>query len=382
MYNGVQEIFNKFGYKYLTTYKPSREQLQTFNDIKNCHTKRFGGRIYKCKECGYSEYHYNSCRNRFCPNCQAYRASKWIDNHEEEILDIDYYHVVMAVPVELRTIFYHNQQVMYDKLFKISSDILLEVFSKYLNIEIGITSMLHTWSQRMEYHPHMHMIITAGGVNNLGKWVDIDSKQIPIDKIRKLFRDRLVKVIKTSNKIKMYGSYEYLNNKDNLFKYLDELYNQDFVCYLKKYDNIETIYEYLGKYAYKVCISNERIVKITDTRVTFTYRDRYNGDVERKMSVRGEEFIRKFLMNVLPKGFIKIRYYGIIAGRDKSLRINKLRILTNTKKIEKAREELIAKLNELTRKEVDKCPKCHGKLEDCGKIKRKRRSFVVNRYSE
>lgn len=122
---------------------------------------------------------------------------------------------------------------MYDKLFKISSDILLEVFSKYLNIEIGITSMLHTWSQRMEYHPHMHMIITAGVVNNLGKWVDIDSKKIPIDKIRKLFRDRLVKSIKTSNKIKMYGSYEYLNNKDNLFKYLDELYNQDFVCYLE-----------------------------------------------------------------------------------------------------------------------------------------------------
>ncbi|MDD6094094.1 MAG: transposase [bacterium] len=137
------------------------------------------------------------------------------------------------MPVELRTIFYHNQQVMYDKLFKISSDILLEVFSKYLNIEIGITSMLHTWSQRMEYHPHMHMIITAGVVNNLGKWVDIDSKKIPIDKIRKLFRDRLVKSIKTSNKIKMYGSYEYLNNKDNLFKYLDELYNQDFVCYLE-----------------------------------------------------------------------------------------------------------------------------------------------------
>lgn len=380
MYKGVQEIFNKFGYKYLTTYRPSKEQLQTFNDIKYCHTKRFGGRIYKCNDCGYSEYHYNSCRNRFCPNCQTYRANKWICSHEEEMLDINYYHMVMAIPSELRIIFYHNQQVMYDNLFKISSDIVTYVFKKYLDIEVGITSMLHTWSQRMEYHPHIHMIITAGGINKLGKWVDIDICDIPLEKIRKLFKKRMIEIIMNSSKIEMYGKYEYLNNKDNLREYLDILYMKDFVCYLKKYNNALTIYEYLGKYAFKVCISNDRIVEINDTRVIFRYMDRYNGNVERTMSVRGEEFIRKFLMNVLPKGFIKIRYYGILAGRDKNLRIDKLRLLTNTRKIEKGYEDLITKLNELTRKEVDKCPKCFGLLKDCGKIKKKSRSFVRYNY--
>jgi hypothetical protein len=361
MYN-IQEIFKQFGNVYLDKYNPSLCQRRVFNKILNCRTDKLGTRIYKCNSCGKQVFTYNSCKDRHCPNCQNYQKEVWINNHKEDILNITYFHVVLTVPKELHPIFYHNQKLMYNLLFDIGCNTILKLCEDKLKIKVGIMAMLHTWSQKGNYYPHLHLIVTGGGLDKLNKWKD-SKKLLPVKVISKTFRNNLLKGIKEQD-LTFYNDYEYLNDKENLNNYLDNLSKRYFIVYSKTpFNDVNDLIKYLGKYAFRVCMTNERIEKIEKGYVYFNYKDRSNNNSKKIEKIKGEEFIRKFLMHTLPKSFIKIRYYGLMAGRDKKTRLNKLKILTKTKTIINNFKSKIELLNKMLDKDITKCSNCNGNLE-------------------
>ena len=203
----IQDIFNKFANIYNEKYFTSYNRLNTYNNIKTCRTKEQVVRIYRCSDCKKLVYNYKSCMDRHCPNCLDYKKEIWIEKHKEDILDIKYYHIVLCLPKELYPLFYYNQKIMYDLLFKIFSDTLIDLCYEYLGIDIGITSILHTWSQKMKYYPHIHMLVTGGGINKLGKWVDSDLVNEELIKTR--FKNKLMDKIKKLHLI-FYGKYNYI----------------------------------------------------------------------------------------------------------------------------------------------------------------------------
>jgi len=357
----VQDVFNKFGDKYTSMYNLSYNRKNIYNNIRTCKTKEQGIRIYKCKDCGKKIYTYKSCMDRHCPNCLDYKKEVWIEKHKQDILDISYYHIVLLLPRELYPVFYYNQKVMYDLLFKISSDIILESCYEHLGINVGITSILHTWSQKGKYYPHMHMLVTGGGIDKTNKWKD--SELVNEDIIKTRFKNRMLNSLKKL-RLNFYGKYDYLNNYDNYIKYLDNMNLEQFNCYKKEpYNNVTDIYEYFAKYAFRVWISNEKIKKIDDTHVYFIYRNYQNKNEEKISKVRGEEFIRRFMTHTLSKSFVKIRYYGIMSCKNKIKKMAKLRILTKTNKSKKNfinKIEILKKM--VIETDITKCPKCNGKL--------------------
>lgn len=365
MKHTTKQVFNKFGKDYLRMYQPNYEQRKAFNKISTCKTEEQGTRIYECSECGHKIFTYNSCKDRHCPHCQDYKKEVWISKHKNEILDITYFHVVTTVPAELHVIFYHNQKEMYNLLFKAATETIMELCEdeKYLGAKVGITSMLHTWSQQANYHPHIHMIVTGGGINKLGKWVESkDNFFLPVHVISRKFRGKLLAFIKEAD-LKFYGEYEYLNDQNNLNNYLSPLYNKEWVCYCKEpFNNVSSVYEYLGRYAFRVCMSDERIKNVTDTHVYFEYKDRKDRNIKKMAKVEGIEFIRRFLMHILPNSFMKIRHYGLFAGKGRKKRIKELQILTKT--AERVKEGLIKLqlLNKMIGRDVTRCTKCNGEL--------------------
>lgn len=356
----IQEIFNKFGSDYFNTYGIDYNKLNIYNQIINCRTNKMGVNIYKCPKCKHNIYVYKSCLNRHCPVCLDYKKEVWLNKHKYDILDINYYHIVLCIPRELNPIFYYNQKIMYNLLFDISSKVLLDICKTYLKLDIGITSIMHTWSQTGKYYPHIHMLITGGGINNLGKYVDSNLVNEEIIKTR--FKKLLIKEIKKL-KLSFYGKYSYLNNYDNYIRYLNNISNKEFICYKNKpYNSVNDIYEYFSKYAFKICMTNDRILKYDDKYVYFTYKDYHNKNINRVSRVKGIEFIRRYLDHTLPKNFVKIRYYGILSCKNKLDKMNKLRILTKTKKI---KDNFINKINILKKmlgKDITRCPKCNKKL--------------------
>ena len=381
----IRQVFEQFGSDYLNTYHPSYEQKQVFDKILECRTEKLGTRIYQCEKCGDIVFSYNSCNDRHCPNCQNYKKELWIANHKNETLDITYYHTVVTTPAELHPIFYHNKEKMYNLLIKAGCGTIMELAEdeKYLGAKVGITAMLHTWSQIMNYHPHLHMVVTGGGLDKQGNFKKSrDDYFLPVKVISRKFRGKLLSLIMKED-LKFYNDYEYLNDKEELKKYLSPLYNKEWVCYSKTpFKDVGEVYNYLGRYAYRICISNERIVNITDTHVWFNYRDRMDNNKIKTMKVEGKEFIRMFLMHVLPKSFMKIRHYGILAGRDKKERIKKLKIQTKTKERE---EEIISKislLNKMIGRDITRCIKCNGEMHLIQTIRKKKPPDIAQMVRE
>lgn len=365
MNNTIQQIFQKFGPSYKSKNSMSQEQVQVFNAILACKTKELGGHVYECSKCGETVYSYNSCKNRHCPNCQDFKKEQWIIKHEQDILSVPYFHIVFTVPGELHKIFYHNKRECYNIILKCAKEVVIELTEdeKYLGATPGIIEMLHTWTQVGAYHPHVHMIVTGGGITKDNKW--IESKEdffLPIKAIEVKFRGKLLSKLKKA-KLKFYNEMEYLNNPKELNKYLEPLYEKTWICYCKApFEKVENVYKYLARYVYKVCMSNERIEKIRNKTVVFRYKDSDDRSIVKEMEIKGEEYIRRFLLHVLPKNFMKIRYYGIYAGKNKNKRLKKIKKITKTKENKK---EIISKLellNKINGFDVSRCKKCKGEL--------------------
>lgn len=324
----IQQIFQKYGDDYVQKHNLSSEQWKVFNAIRNCGTGALGHHISTCEECGEKYFGFNSCRNRHCPMCQNYAREKWIQKESSYLLDSKYFHIVTTVPYELNEIFLFNSKLCYNILFKATSEAILTLAKdpKWLGAKVGITSILHTWGQTMEFHPHIHSIVTGGGINN-NEWISCEKDYLfKVQVLGSLFKKKFLYYLKQE--------YFNLTLTDNLKdiktfnKFLEPLYTKTWITYIEPpKGNPENVIEYVGRYSFRVAISNERIKNIDGEFVTFEYKDYKDNSKIKEMTISAEEFIRKFLMHVLPNRFTKIKHYGLLSNRNKKSNIKLCRLL-------------------------------------------------------
>lgn len=328
----IQDIFREYGLEYIKTHKLSKEQWKVYNAIISCKTQGLGIHAITCDECGETHIALNSCRNRHCPNCQAYAREKWIEKESSYILDCPYFHIVTTIPSELNEIVLYNAKECYDILFKATSEAILELSNdpKWLGAKVGITSVLHTWGQTLEFHPHIHSIVTGGGLQN-NKWIESKKEYLfKVQVLSSLFRAKFLAMLKESN-LKLPKDKENLRNKIDFNKLIKPLYKKTWITYIEPpKGKPENVIEYIGRYSFRVAISNERIKEISNGKVTFEYKD-YKDNAEIKtMTISAEEFIRRFLLHVLPSRFTKIRHFGLLSNRNRKTIISMCRILIGT----------------------------------------------------
>ena len=358
----IQEILNKGLDEYLEKHKVVGYKQKTIKAIKNCKTEKLGAHKYVCDECGYEEIAYNSCRDRHCPNCQTGKKLKWIEARKEEVLNIKYYHIVFTIPSEMYLLALQNQKEMYKLLFKASAETLKELArdEKYLGGEIGFFSILHTWGQNLIYHPHIHCVVTGGGLTELGKWVEKEEDFfIPVKVMSRKFRGKFLNYVKRSKKLKFFGENKDLENPGTFNNLKQQMYEKEWVVYCKEpFKNAESVIQYLGRYTHRVAISNERILRVEEDKVTFKWRDYKDENKMKKITITIEEFIRRFLIHILPPRFMKIRYYGIMGNKNKKKKLNKCKILTRTKIYKKKKLPTLELLKKVLGKDFNLCPQC------------------------
>jgi hypothetical protein len=359
----VQDVFICYGDEYRRERPLSHEQAKAFDAIIACRTAKLGGHKEVCPECGEVNISYNSCRNRHCPKCQTYRKEKWVEQRSQDLLDIGYYHAVFTVPSELCPLFYSNQNVAYSLLFRCAWE-TVKVFAadkRYLGAKSGATAVLHTWGRRLQYHPHVHLIIPSGGLTTCGTWKNSGKSFFaPVRAMSKVFRGKLLAALKKMYpQLKFYGNASYLQEQESFSRLISSLYEKDWVVYCKKpFRDAGCVLAYLGRYTHRVAISNSRIISIEGGKVTFKYRDSKDGDREKLTFLDTFEFIRRFLMHVLPAGFAKIRHYGILASRDKNERIDRCKRLTNTPITERIAVDALKIVERMIGRKPGTCPVC------------------------
>lgn len=309
----------------------SEEQKKTSRAILACKSGRLGVNVSKCMECGHIEFHNNSCRNRNCPNCQAVLKEIWVDNRRAEVIDSPYFHVVFTLPHELNPLIYCNQKLLYGLLHKCCAQTLLELSAdkKYLGAQPGIIQVLHTWNQELDYHVHMHCIISGGGLTSDHRIRKSSAKFfIPVRVLRDKFKGKYLSrldALYQQEKLVFSSSCRALQDPPEWKTFKNNLYGKDWCPYIKEtFNGFGNAIEYLGRYTHRIAISNNRILSVTETEVTFSARGRKPGDPKRQITLSHGEFIRRFLMHVLPAGFQKIRYYGFLNNRMKSRNLKRI----------------------------------------------------------
>lgn len=319
----IQQIFD-FGWKdYSLSYQPSSVQFQAASSIINCKSGRLGCNISTCQDCGHTEVHHNSCRNRNCPNCQAILKELWIDQRKSEVIDTPYFHVVFTLPAELNPLVYDNQELLYSLLHRCCAQTLLELSAdpKYLGAVPGIIQVLHTWGQELNFHPHVHCIVSGGGLSKDKKLKKSrNSFFLPAKVLGNKFRGKLLDCINESylHGRLHFSSCEKLRNSYAWEELKNTLYAKQWCPDIREtFNGFGNAIEYLGRYTHRIAITNARIQSVTEEGVTFSAKDYKNGSVLKDVTLSSKEFIRRMMMHVLPSGFQKIRYYGFLNNRSK-----------------------------------------------------------------
>lgn len=356
----MQDVFRKYAAGYMERQNLSYAQAKAVQAILNCRTSSMGAHIDRCDTCGHEQISYNSCRNRHCPKCQTFAKEDWLDRQKQNLLDRPYFHVVFTVPSELNPIFYQNQRQMYALLFKAASETLLELCAdqKYLGAKPGITAVLHTWGQNLSYHPHLHCVVSGGGLIGLNTWKDSRKKFfLPVKVLSKKFRGKFLAYLKNES-LHFYGDAARLCNPSGFSTLLGTLYNTDWVVYCKPpFGGPQMVMDYLGRYTHRVAISNNRLLDDSDGRISFKWRDYSDENRQKIMTLSADEFIRRFLLHILPLGFRKIRHFGIFASRNKTKRLTLCRKLTGTRFTLKS-ETPAERLSRILGADWNLCPKC------------------------
>lgn len=312
-------------------------QLQVMSAIERCRTAALGGHVAACEDCDHTQIAYNSCRNRHCPKCQGAAARDWLAEREADLLPVPYFHIVFTLPAAIAAIAYQNKAVIYDALFKASSEALLTIAAdpKHLGARIGITAVLHTWGSAMTHHPHVHLIVPGGGISLDGaSWVrSRPSFLLPVRVLSRLFRRLMLEKLAAAHaagKLQFFGEHSHLGDADAFAAFLAPLRTTRWFVYSKRpFAGPQAVLAYLARYTHRVAISNRRLVALDANGVTFRYKDyRRNGQERyRTMTLVPGEFIRRFLIHVLPKGFHRIRHYGLLASAARRANIARVREL-------------------------------------------------------
>jgi len=334
----VADILRAQGQRFLDRYRASLDfqQLKAFRALQNCRTAALGGHLDACPQCGYRAISFNSCRNRHCPKCQAQARERWLAARENELLPTHYFHVVFTVPHELNPLAQDNARRFYHLLFTASATTLQEVASdpKHLGAEIGILSILHTWGQNLLAHPHVHCVIPAGGLSpDQARWVRprYPGFFLPVKVLSRVFRGKFIAGLKRLYRRKQLhcaGPTAALADEKQFRQLLRRLHQQDWVVYAKPaFGGPRQVLRYLGRYTHRVAISNHRLLTFDGERVTFHWKDYAHGGKQRLMTLTAIEFLRRFFLHVLPRGFVRIRQFGFLANRFRASRLKLCRQL-------------------------------------------------------
>ena len=345
----IGEILGEYGEGYISRNPVSGQEKGLIRLLSMCRTQALGSHFEKCDHCNYLVQAYNSCRNRHCPTCQQKDKLEWLDKRMQELLPIGYYHLVFTIPHELNPICLQNKKVMYSLLFKAASQTILELTkdTKHLGADTGLISVLHTWGQNMMEHPHLHCILPAGGLSFDKKhWVHSTKKgdffvyyKVLSRKFRGKFLD-LLKQAYSKGELGFKGNLTSLGGKNRFAQFTDQLYQKEWVVNIQApFGNPEKVLEYLSRYVFRIAITDRRIIAVKEGKVLFSWKD-YRTGLFRKMKLDVDEFIRRFLLHLLPKGFFKVRYYGIFSSRYRKQNIEKAKELIGQES-EDRKEEIL-----------------------------------------
>jgi hypothetical protein len=370
----VADIFRAHGpaWRRANAGHVSLGQLKVMSAIETCRTAALGGHVARCEKCAHTHIAYNSCRNRHCPKCQGAAAKEWLAERETELLPVPYFHVVFTLPAPIGDIAYHNKAVIYDILFKAAAETLLTIAAdrKHLGARIGITAVLHTWGSALTHHPHVHMIVPGGGIALDGeRWVCCrPGFFLPVRVLSRLFRrlflDRLV-AAHDVGRLQFFGDHAQLAERYAFTAYLAPVRKAEWVVYAKRpFGGPETVLAYLSRYTHRVAIANSRLIALDDTGVTFKWKDyrakRREG--AKVMTLAIDDFIRRFLIHVLPSGFHRIRHYGLFANGGRAENIARARQLLNVPATLRQPTEADSANAEVPQALSHACPCCGGRM--------------------
>jgi len=312
-------------------------QLKVMSAIESCRTAALGGHVSRCEKCAYTHVAYNSCRNRHCPKCQGAAAKEWLADREAELLPVPYYHLVFTLPAAIADIAYYNKAVIYDILFKAAAETLITIAAdpKHLGARVGLTAVLHSWGSALTHHPHVHMIVPGGGISlDRQRWVSCrPGFFLPVRVLSRLFRRLVLETLTAAydaGRLKFFGDHARLAQREAFTAHLAPLRKAEWVVYAKRpFGGPEAVLAYLSRYTHRVAIANSRLIALDETSVTFKWKDyRTKGCGRAKvMTLTIDEFIRRFLIHVLPSGFHRIRHYGLLANGGRAENIARARQL-------------------------------------------------------
>ena len=353
----------------------SATQRRVLRDITVCRTAALGGHLEQCDQCGHRQIAYNSCRNRHCPKCQAAARAEWLRDRATELLPVEYFHVVFTLPQQLAPLALQNKHAVYGLLFRAASETLLEIAAdpRRLGAKIGFLAVLHTWGQTLQHHPHLHCVVPGGGPSpDASRWIACRKGFfLPVKVLSRLFRRKFVSYLREAfneGMLLFAGQVGDLAQKGRFERLLDELSRIEWVVYAKKpFGGPRQVLKYLARYTHRVAISNHRLVQLEDGRVTFSYKDYAAGNVTKTMTLAVCEFTRRFLLHVLPRGFVRIRHYGFLANRSRQQKLELCRRLLTTPAAQIAACDVAR--TELDLQAETSCPACsQGRMVIVGKL--------------
>jgi hypothetical protein len=370
----VAEVIRLHGEEFLAKHGLTAEQRRALFDLADCRTQALGGHVQRCLDCGDERIAYNSCRNRHCPKCQALARARWLERENKLLLPVEYHHVVFTLPAEVAELALANRALLYNALFQAASGAVRDVAAnpKRLGAQVGMLMVLHTWGQNLHHHPHAHAVVTGGGLS-CDERSDIDVSPawrscrpgffLPVRVLSRVFRGKYLALLRTlfaKGKLTFPGRLAPLSDPDAFAAWLRPLSAKDWVVYAKPpFGGPTQVLKYLARYTHRVAISNSRIVNITGGQVAFRYKDYADDQRTKTMTVSGEEFLRRFVQHVLPRSFVKVRHYGLLANRHREEKLQTCRRLLLPLAAIKT-PPTPTPPSEIASAPMPQCPKCGG----------------------
>jgi len=361
----LADIFRAYGASYRRNHPLPVSHLKVIEAVERCRTAALGGHIERCDSCGFGRPAYNSCRNRHCPKCQSLAKVKWLDKQKSEILPVGYFHLVFTLPHELNALILTNKRILLSHLFKAVGETLVDFGRTRLGGQIGLITVLHTWDQTLLDHFHLHCLVPAGAVSyDQKRWSPARKNFLfPVTALSVVFCGKFLDLLKSAfdrNKLLFIGQTASLADRGAFQLLINTLRKKPWIVYAKKpFGSPVHVLDYLGRYTHRVALSNDRIVSTCNRDVTFSYRDRKNQNRKKTMTLDAHEFIRRFLLHVIPKGFVRVRHFGFLANRSKSLLSKCRQLLDLNPALPKLPQQSVQELMlQLTGIDITRCPLC------------------------
>jgi hypothetical protein len=364
----VADIFRQHGYDFRLTHPLSPEQRRVMRAIERCRTAALGGHVEQCDSCGHQRIAYNSCRNRHCPKCQSLAKARWLEARLTDLLPVEYFHVVFTLPEQLASVALQNQRVAYNILFATAAETLRTIAadSRHLGAEIGFLAVLHTWGQTLRHHPHLHCVVPGGGLSVDGeRWISCRKGFfLPVNVLARLFRRLFLQALAHAyekGNLNFHGASAYLAKPLAFKRLCASLRAREWWVYAKPpFGGPEQVLAYLGRYTHRVAISNHRLLSLNDDNVTFSWKDYARGQQQSLITLRTDEFIRRFLLHVLPRGFQRIRQFGLLANRRRRHQLARCRQLLGqaSQATEPLPSDYKALYQTVTGESLEYCPAC------------------------